>query len=154
MASSDLILWVYDATVGLVQADLDALPPGVAVTAVRNKIDLGSGPRYPQAQRPGELAISALTGEGLPALRRHVRGRAGLEGLDQGGFSARRRHLDALRRGLGHLETAAQTQGLGGAAELVALDLRCAQLALGEITGEVVPDDLLAIIFSTFCVGK
>ena len=78
----------------------------------------------------------------------------GYSGGDAGQFSARRRHLDALERAIGSLHSGqSQLQG-SGAGELLAEDLRQAQQQLGEITGEVTPDDLPGQIFSSFCIGK
>jgi tRNA modification GTPase len=67
---------------------------------------------------------------------------------------ARRRHLDALQRALQHLDQGAAMLTQQQAGELLAEDLRQAQLALSEITGEFSADDLLGRIFSTFCIGK
>ena len=78
----------------------------------------------------------------------------GLEQTTQGEFLARRRHIDAIERALEHIHTgkAALEEGLAG--ELMAEDLRQAQLALSEITGEFSADDLLGEIFAGFCIGK
>ncbi len=154
MTRSDLILWVYDASLGLDPSDLRDLPQGLPLTLVRNKIDLAHSAPVASGGGADEIPLSALTGEGLEGLRRHLREKAGVEGLTEGGFVARRRHLDALGRGLAHLEGARTTLTSGGGAELAAIDLHSAQKAFGEITGEVTPDDLLGRIFSSFCIGK
>ena len=65
---------------------------------------------------------------------------------------ARRRHLEALKQTQAHLE--ATFCHIGLAPELLAEELRLAQLALGEITGEVTTEDLLGRVFSSFCIGK
>lgn len=154
---ADLLLWILD------DAEPDAaveppadLPPSVPVIRVRNKIDLTGRPAatHPIAGGVAEIACSALTGAGLPALRAALLRHAGL-GADTGGeFSARRRHLDALRRTEDHLAAAEAAQAEGRSHELIAEDLRLAQQTLGEITGVVTPDDLLGRIFSEFCIGK
>jgi tRNA modification GTPase len=78
----------------------------------------------------------------------------GYQSAGEGGFIARRRHLDSLESARKCL-LEAETQLLGkGAGELVAEDLRHAHQHLGEITGEFSTDDLLGKIFSSFCVGK
>ena len=78
----------------------------------------------------------------------------GFSDSGESGFTARRRHLDALARAENFLASGkAQLQGYA-AGELLAEDLRQAQNALGEITGEFTPDDLLGRIFSSFCIGK
>lgn len=151
---SDLILWVYDATQGLAPGAPTDLPPGVPVTLVRNKIDLArSQVTAPRPDLP-EVPISARTGEGVEALRRHIKGRAGVESLSEGAFTARRRHLEALERGLSHLATARDALPAGLGPELVAVDLAAAQQAFGEITGAFTSDDLLGRIFANFCIGK
>jgi tRNA modification GTPase len=71
-----------------------------------------------------------------------------------GSISARRRHLDALTRARRHVEMSAEQLRSRRAGELVAEELRVAQAALGEITGEFTSDDLLGRIFASFCIGK
>jgi tRNA modification GTPase len=137
------------------------LAPAIPTTILRNKIDRTGRPTgiSPISDGNTEIACSALTGAGLDDLRAHLKAVAGYRGADAGEFSARRRHVDALRQGLRHLRQAQQNwvQHAGrptAAPELVAEDLRIAQCALGEITGELSSDDLLGRIFSEFCIGK
>ncbi len=79
---------------------------------------------------------------------------AGYRETDSGAFAARRRHVDALNRARQHVQSAADTLSSTRAFELFAEDLRLAQHALGEITGEFTSDDLLGEIFGSFCIGK
>ena len=79
---------------------------------------------------------------------------AGYVGQTGGGFSARRRHLDALARAAEHIDTGGRQLAGEQAGELLAEELRQAQQALAEITGEFSSDDLLGRIFSSFCIGK
>jgi len=72
----------------------------------------------------------------------------------EGGFMARRRHLNALARALAHIQTGKSALADLMAGELLAEELRQAQNALGEITGTISSDDLLGKIFSSFCIGK
>ncbi len=103
---------------------------------------------YPQ------IALSAKAGTGIDDLRNHLKTCMGYTGNTEGGFTARRRHLDAIDRAEQLLLTG-QAQLLSmGAGELLAEDLRQAQNTLSEITGEFTPDDLLGRIFSSFCIGK
>jgi tRNA modification GTPase len=154
---ADLLLWILDDAEANSAAEPPAdLPPAVPVIRVRNKIDLTGRPAatHPSAGGVAEIACSAMTGAGLPALRAALLRHAGL-GADTGGeFSARRRHLDALRRTADYLAAAEAAQADGRSHELIAEDLRLAQQTLGEITGVVTPDDLLGRIFSEFCIGK
>jgi tRNA modification GTPase len=157
IAQADLVLWVYDALAdpGHAWFDSGRLPAGVGVTLVRNKIDVtGDAPGLVDASPRPEIRISARTGAGLDALREHLKKIAGFNGSGEGLFLARRRHLDALQRALVHLDAAAQALDRRAAAELMAEDLRQAQHALGEITGEFTSDDLLGRIFASFCIGK
>jgi tRNA modification GTPase len=87
-------------------------------------------------------------------LREHLKHCAGYTGAAEGEFSARRRHLDALRRARTQIAAASGIFSETGSAELMAEDLRQAQQTLGEITGEFSSDDLLGRIFSDFCIGK
>jgi tRNA modification GTPase len=98
--------------------------------------------------------MSARTGEGLDVLRAHLKMCMGYQTLDAGTISARQRHLDALTRARAYTEEAFRQLQERRAGELVAEELRAAQQALNEITGEFTSDDLLGRIFSSFCIGK
>ncbi|HBG52185.1 MAG TPA: tRNA uridine-5-carboxymethylaminomethyl(34) synthesis GTPase MnmE [Gammaproteobacteria bacterium] len=131
------------------------LPPDLKVTVLYNKIDLTqAAPGLWDV--PGEapyLGLSVATGEGLDALRDHLKACAGYS-AGSGVFSARRRHLDALDHAAAHLEAADARLRQERAGELAAEELRLVQAALGEITGAFTSDDLLGRIFSSFCIGK
>jgi len=102
-----------------------------------------------------DLAISAKAGLGLEALRQRLLRAVGWQAAPEGVYMARERHVCALATVEEHLDLAAQW--LGHDAEnldLLAEELRLAQVALGEITGEFSADDLLGEIFSRFCIGK
>ena len=101
------------------------------------------------------LVLSAKTGAGLDALRRELLKLAGWQPGAEGVYMARERHVQALQQVASHLEfasahLAAQAQSL----DLLAEELRLAQNALNQITGEFSSDDLLGVIFSSFCIGK
>jgi tRNA modification GTPase len=131
------------------------LPDNVAVTLVFNKCDQAVGlPVDDTTSGPPRVMMSALTGEGLKALRTHLKLCMGYQTLDGGTVSARQRHLEALTRARRHTEEAARQLQERRAGELVAEELRVAQQALNEITGEFTSDDLLGRIFSSFCIGK
>jgi tRNA modification GTPase len=98
--------------------------------------------------------LSARSGDGLDLLRDHLKTVAGYGSVETGAFSARRRHLDALSRANDLVTNAAATLRSTRAFELFAEDLRLAQTALSDITGEITSDDLLGEIFGSFCVGK
>lgn len=104
---------------------------------------------------PDTIALSAKTGHGLDQLRRKLLHLAGWQSAPEGVFIARERHLHALRRVDAHLmEAAALLAQQAQSLDLLAEELRLAQNALSEITGEFSADDLLGVIFSRFCIGK
>ena len=152
---ADHILWVADIRAGLEAARASAaaaLPEGVSFTIVLNKVDLvGNGGPTGSSDAP-VLAISALTGEGTGDLVEHLKKLAGWKENVGGTFSARRRHVDALARARAHVARAGPE--LAKRLEIAAEELRGAQAALGELTGEVTSEDLLGQIFATFCIGK
>lgn len=157
MEQADRILMVVDDQSGLgveEQTLMAQLPASVGVTLVRNKIDLsGSAARGVETDSFFELALSAQTGRGLELLVEHLKSCIGYQAVGEGSFMARRRHLDALQRAESYLISAAHQLSIG-AGELLAEELRQAQQALSEITGEFSSDDLLGRIFSSFCIGK
>jgi tRNA modification GTPase len=140
-AGADLLLVARE--VGGEAPQRDALPEGVPVLVLATKADL------PGESRPGELRVSARTGEGMDALRREIGTRvASCQGA--GEFGALLRQREAL------LGAGDALEGVGPdvPAELAAAAVRAALHALGEITGETATEELLDRIFSTFCVGK
>lgn len=156
LEQADVILWLFDQA-----NDPDAgalatvtLPPQVPLLLVRNKIDLtaDSPGIYRRPDGSEEIALSVQTGAGLALLRARLAQHLGVSG--EGLFSARRRHLDALRRALAAVEEARRLHAEEEAGEQIAEELRLAQQALGEITGAVTADDLLGRIFADFCIGK
>jgi len=158
IAQADRVLLIIDDQAGFSAADaaiLDSLPHGVAHTRLYNKVDLSGRPAGPGVvDGQPAIALSVQTGAGMDALRAHLRQVAGFAGPCEGEFSARRRHLDALERARAHVLEGVQQLEAARAGELLAEELRAAQQALGEITGEVSNDDLLGMIFSSFCIGK
>ncbi|MGD8590748.1 MAG: tRNA uridine-5-carboxymethylaminomethyl(34) synthesis GTPase MnmE [Chromatiales bacterium] len=157
IAAADRILWVFDDQSDPDHLALDRadLPKDVPLTLVRNKIDLsGKSSGLSESELGIEIALSAKGGQGVEQLRQHLKESVGFAGVEEGEFSARRRHLDALRRALDRLEQGATMLQGHGAGELLAEDLRLAQQQLNEITGDFTSDDLLGRIFATFCIGK
>ncbi|MGL4933577.1 MAG: tRNA uridine-5-carboxymethylaminomethyl(34) synthesis GTPase MnmE [Aeromonas sp.] len=134
---------------------VDRLPKNIGLTVIRNKADL-TGEDLAPSQELGHAVyrISAKTELGLPALREHLKQCMGFQGNTEGGFMARRRHLDALECAAERLLIAKDQLEIYVAGELVAEELRLAQESLSEITGEFSSDDLLGRIFTSFCIGK
>ncbi|MDB6144623.1 MAG: tRNA modification GTPase TrmE [Pseudomonas sp.] len=161
---ADRVLLVVDATApeandpfALWPEFLELRPDPAKVTLIRNKADLSGDPIALETSADGHVTISLsamAAGEGLELLRDHLKACMGYEQTSESSFSARRRHLEALRHASASLEHGRAQLTLAGAGELLAEDLRQAQQALGEITGAFSSDDLLGRIFSSFCIGK
>ena len=159
ITAADAILWLTDDS-----CDPEAhafnptaleLPTQVPTVLVRNKVDLSG--RAPGITRGGdhtEIALSAREGLAMEILRDYLKEMAGYQGTSDGIFMARRRHLDALNRALTAMREAGNNLQQQRSWEFTAEDLRIAQHALGEITGEFTSEDLLERIFSSFCIGK
>ncbi len=132
----------------------DKLPSSVPVIDVWNKLDAAPHAR-PAVPDHEPVSLSARTGAGLDVLRRKLLDVAGWQSAPEGVYIARERHVQALREVAQHLEMATRHLGARSPAlELLAEELRLAQNALNEITGEFTSDDLLGVIFSSFCIGK
>ncbi len=130
------------------------LPKNTAIIDVWNKSDMVTNP-LPATHQAGSVQISAKTGAGLQALRQQLLALVGWQAVPEGVFMARERHVRALNQVKAQLATAAAQLGAARPAlDLLAEDLRQAQLHLSEITGAFTPDDLLGEIFSRFCIGK
>ena len=131
------------------------LRPNMPMIRVHNKSDLyhaGVVSRETVVSgRQADVDVSALTGEGVERLRAWLLATAGWQPGIEGVFLARERHMVALRAAAGHLATA---RSLENQFDLLAEELRLAQLNMASITGEFTPDDLLGEIFSRFCIGK
>ena len=163
ISEADRVLLVVDSTApeaadpfALWPEFLDTRPDPAKVTLIRNKADLSGETCGLQTCSDGHVTVtlSAREGGGLELLRQHLKQCMGYEQTTESGFSARRRHLDALRQAASHLDHGRAQLTLMGAGELLAEDLRMAHQALGEITGAFTPDELLGRIFSSFCIGK
>ncbi|MGO1295924.1 MAG: tRNA uridine-5-carboxymethylaminomethyl(34) synthesis GTPase MnmE [Vibrio sp.] len=134
---------------------VDRLPEHIGMTVIRNKVDqteetLG----LTEKDDSMLIRLSAKTGQGVETLRDHLKDCMGFSSYQEGGFMARRRHLDALERASEHLLTGREQLEGYMAGEILAEELRITQQHLNEITGEFNSDDLLGKIFSSFCIGK
>ncbi|RJP76156.1 MAG: tRNA uridine-5-carboxymethylaminomethyl(34) synthesis GTPase MnmE [Candidatus Zixiibacteriota bacterium] len=150
--AADAVLWVWDLTKGV---DQDPPPPELAdrTLLVGNKADLAFRPQI--AAFPG-LAVSALKGHGVEkvkeAILRLVLPDGGLQTAD--GPLTRERHCEAVRRARDDLSRGLAVIRDDRGQELLAQDLREAATHLGEILGEITPDDVLNRVFADFCIGK
>ena len=166
IAAADAVLFLHDLTrwdcaeykaadAAIEGALTDKLPASVPVIDVWNKVDSAPAAAAPGARQRPSVPLSARTGEGLEALRSVLLQVAGWQSAPEGVYIARARHVQALKAVREHLaEAAAQLDARGPALDLLAEELRLAQNALNAITGEFSSDDLLGVIFSSFCIGK
>ncbi len=155
--SADHILWVFDSASDPLAQGLQqsALPTRLSVTLIANKLDqTDEQPRISDRDGLACIHLSAKKNIGVDNLRNHLKQVMGYTGPQEGDFIARRRHLDAIARTDQHLQAGKQALLAGISGELLAEDLRQAQLSLSEITGVFSADDLLGEIFSSFCIGK
>ena len=100
------------------------------------------------------MRISAKTGAGMDALRAQLQRKLGYQPAAEGSVTARRRHLESLKRARTHFDRGCKVLEQTAAGELMAEELLQVQNALAEITGQFSSDDLLGEIFSSFCIGK
>jgi tRNA modification GTPase len=144
-----------EADAVIAQTMAQRLPPSVPVVDVWNKSDCAGAASVPLSQADVGVRLSARTGEGLELLRQRLLEMAGWQAAPEGVCIARARHVQALQLAQHHLaEAAAQLDTSGPALDLLAEELRLAQNAVSDITGEFSSDDLLGVIFSSFCIGK
>ena len=122
---------------------------------IRNKVDLSKEQVGSQeVNNQTVINLSAKNNAGIDLVKDHLKQIMGYKGATEGGFMARRRHLEALNHAAEHLEIGQTQLELHIAGELLAEELRLTQQYLNEITGEFTSDDLLGQIFSSFCIGK
>lgn len=156
LESADLVILVsHDDQFVQDFALLSDLPASTARIILHNKIDLDEVlPQRALVDGTPHLWLSARTGAGVDLLISELRHAAGHSESDDGAFSARARHVNAIERTAEYLESARFALCEQRAGELAAEELRLAQQALGEITGTFSSDELLGRIFSDFCIGK
>jgi tRNA modification GTPase len=153
IADADLVLVVRDASQSITAEDEELLKPitGRPVILIENKCDLPAA-----KSEPGSVRTSALTGEGIAELRneilRHIGSESGAQ--SETGFLTNARHQSRVRESITALETAQSAVGNKVPHEMLLLDLYSALRPLDEITGTTTNDDILNLIFSTFCIGK
>ncbi|MDP3705022.1 MAG: tRNA uridine-5-carboxymethylaminomethyl(34) synthesis GTPase MnmE [Legionellaceae bacterium] len=176
---ADCVLMVIDASAGedamtLSESIAAVLPERVPIIHVFNKIDKlkNSSPLIPGHRKvlvgrmrgsqdqadesqfmPAPIYLSAKSGEGISLLTAKIKEVVGYQPAE-GQFLARRRHIQALDEAKSLLSSGQQQLSLHRAGEMLAEDLRLAHQSLCEITGEFTSDDLLGVIFSSFCIGK
>ena len=158
LAQAEIALYVVDDRAGITAEDevlLAKLPARAQVIVLANKCDLsGREPARLQIQQRDQIRLSAADGRGVTLLIEAIQQIAGVAEMSESPFSARTRHVDALRRAQTQVDAARQRLREHSTPELAAEELRLAQQSLSEITGAFTSDDLLARVFSQFCIGK
>jgi tRNA modification GTPase len=158
LADADLVLVVLDSSQPLADEDTELLKqvgqrPAIVV---ENKCDISSS-KFPvlSSQLP-QVRTSATTGEGIPELRNEILRHTGGESVAQieAGFLTNLRHQERVRESLVALAAATTAIQDKVPHEMLLLDLYSALRPLDEITGATTTDDILNLIFSTFCIGK
>jgi tRNA modification GTPase len=157
LADAALVLVVLDSTEALNEEEhrlLAALEGRPALVAV-NKCDLAEASHpFPDCAGLSAVATSALTGEGIPVLRERILALATGGAASEPGMLTSLRHHQAVSTSLAALADAAQANAGSIPHEMILLDLYRALWALDSLTGQTTPDDILNLIFSTFCIGK
>jgi tRNA modification GTPase len=164
---ADVVVWVVDRSEGLEQSQLDelkALREGeTPVVVVLNKADKPSGLQdlerevvegFDRVLETSAVDPQAGETQGIEELADQLGGLAEELTSGEGVLLSRARHLEHVRQAVESLEQAKRGIEAGMDHEFVAVDMREALDALGEIVGHVSTDDILGRIFSEFCVGK
>ena len=154
IAVADLVLTVVDGSRRLLSQIIDNKE-----LIVSNKSDLPTAEETPEAaeRTPGAVFVSALTGDGLDELRRRIVAALDVDGARDRPEMTNVRHIALVQRAheaLGRARSAALAEGGSMSEEFVLADLQDARAALEEVSGRRAPEDLLAHIFSRFCIGK
>lgn len=159
-SQADLLLVIFDAAITPVehieqclQRLLQGIEHDAKILLIMNKSDLLTTPQAQVSQVQRLHWLSTKTGDGIAELRTAIAQAAGFSD-NEASFTARARHIEAITRAIDGLHKARQGLVKHEATEIIAEELRAAHNALGEIVGEVTPDDLLGRIFSEFCIGK
>jgi tRNA modification GTPase len=158
LADAAIVLVVLDATQQLNEEERELLAAvrGRPALAVVNKCDLDGGGHAAAPELGGlpVLQTSALTGEGVAELRARILSLASGGAASEPGMLTSLRHHQAVTAALTAIEDAAQANAAGIPHEMILLDLYRALSALDSLTGQTTTDDILNLIFSTFCIGK
>ena len=158
LADADLVLVVLDASAPITAEDEELLQQARArpMIVVGNKSDLGTGDQWPVVGGQPMVATSALTGDGIAELRaqvlKHIGGEAGTQ--LEAGFLTNLRHHELIKDSLVALDAAKNAVAQKTPHEMLLLDLYNALRPLDAVTGATTTDDILNLIFSTFCIGK
>jgi len=155
LLEADIVLWVND-----IAEEKENIPneisslKDVKAVLIHNKIDLIADAQKLNKKARNTVYLSAKTGKGLDILLKTIKSIAGHEETEQGTYTARQRHIEALRRSFDHFKLGKKAFYDKKDGAIVAEELRLSHDALCEITGEVTNEEILGRIFSEFCIGK
>ena len=153
--TADLVLHIIDDNEPQ-EINIEWLPDTAINIQVLNKIDISGRQAgvLPNHDETRCVAVSAKKGDGIDALIQTIEDSLLVQGAQDSVFSARQRHVDALSEAHHALTESLIAFEQHNAAELLAEDLKRVQTALDSLTGRVASDDILGLIFSSFCIGK
>jgi len=153
--AADLVLHIIDDNEPQ-EINAEWLPDTAINIQVLNKIDISGKEAgvLPSHSKTRRVAVSAKTGDGIDALIQTIENSLLVQGTQDSVFSARQRHIDALSEAHSALSESLIAFEHHNAAELLAEDLKRVQTAIDSLTGRIASDDILGLIFSSFCIGK
>lgn len=155
LKQADVILWIMDIQDEDFSQLEEITPYKIPVIIIKNKIDtVNCTPEKSEWMNYVCISLSAKFNLGIDLLKSHLKHLLGINVSAETVFIARQRHLQAMEKALMYLKLGISSFTSGQSSELMAEELKQAQLMLSEITGEFTTDDLLGKIFSTFCIGK
>ncbi len=146
---ANLVLFLYDASVGMTEEDeiIYNLVKGKNHIKIANKSDLADG-------NCDDFMISTKTAQGIDELKEKIKSTVCDINPENLEFSTNMRQQDCLSQARESLLTAIEASERGELQDLISIDVKAALLALNELTGEVITDDILNNIFENFCIGK
>lgn len=147
---ADLILFLYDSSIGMNQDDekiLDLIKDKTYIK-IANKADLSA-----EADKSA-LNISTLTKQGFNELKQEIKSHVIEKSIEDTEFITNNRQQDCLEKSKQSLHHALLAAQICELQDLISIDVKSALLFLDEITGEVITDDILNNIFNNFCIGK
>ena len=150
LKDADLVLFVYDSSQGMLLEDKEILKlaNGKKTILIANKADIAN------YQEENVLNISALNGNGIEDLKKIIKSKVCDIQTEDLEFVTNTRQQNCLQKSKQALEQALLGANLHELQDLISIDVKSALLALEELTGELITDDILNNIFDHFCIGK
>ncbi len=160
--NSDIILCLFDGSKGLQNEDTEVFQVSETPKSrlyVETKQDITNKIQNTQDFNAGytpenPIIISSKTMYGIENLKKAIFNEIIGSNVENSGFLTNQRHQEALRKALKHIEIAKNAAEQEELQDLISIDIKSALLSLGEISGEVVNDEVLDRIFDSFCIGK